>query len=294
MTDFPYLQPGTLFPKAIATAAAALATGALQPIATDCEEIEAGNIRFLVRILANFRRKQAANRAQARKAINPFLPYERDLFVADLSPSHLCLLNKFNAVDHHLLMVTRTFQSQEDWLKLEDFEAAAICLREIDGLVFYNGGTLAGASQPHKHLQLIPLPIGDRDRLPLDPAIAAVSFQKGIGRLPDYGFAHALSPIGEIWSLELSEVAAALLGCYRELLQAVGLNIIGDRQTAAYNLLLTRDWMMAISRSQASFQGIEVNALGFAGALLVRDRDRLLQLKSITPLALLHAVAQKL
>ena len=41
-----------------------------------------------------------------------------------------------------------------------DFDALARGLAAIDGLAFYNGGTVAGASQPHKHLQLVPVPLG--------------------------------------------------------------------------------------------------------------------------------------
>ena len=29
-------------------------------------------------------------------------------------------------------------------------------LAEVEGLAFFNGGTVAGASQPHKHLQVVP------------------------------------------------------------------------------------------------------------------------------------------
>ena len=35
-------------------------------------------------------------------------------------------------------------------------------------LAFYNSGKVSGASQPHKHVQIVPLPLGDSDshRLP--------------------------------------------------------------------------------------------------------------------------------
>ena len=42
--------------------------------------------------------------------------YEVDLFVADISPTHVCILNKFNVVDYHLLIITRAFESQENLL----------------------------------------------------------------------------------------------------------------------------------------------------------------------------------
>jgi ATP adenylyltransferase len=91
-------------------------------------------------------------------------------------------LNKFNIIDHHLLIVTRTFKEQETWLTLQDFEAMWACLNEIDGLVFYNGGKTAGASQRHKHLQLVPLPLVEEGlKIPIEPAIASVIFQDSIG-----------------------------------------------------------------------------------------------------------------
>ena len=55
---------------------------------------------------------------------NPFLPYEEDLFVADLSDAHLLLLNKYNVVAHHLLVVTRRFEPQSDLLNSADLDAA--------------------------------------------------------------------------------------------------------------------------------------------------------------------------
>jgi hypothetical protein len=45
--------------------------------------------------------------------INPFLPYDEELWVADLNKTHTLLLNKFNLVDHHTLVVTREFEKQE-------------------------------------------------------------------------------------------------------------------------------------------------------------------------------------
>jgi ATP adenylyltransferase len=37
-------------------------------------------------------------------------------------------------------------------LKPKDFEAILITMKALDGFAFYNSGTLAGASQPHKHI----------------------------------------------------------------------------------------------------------------------------------------------
>ena len=85
-------------------------------------------------IMLNRRRKQEVTAAQRQRAINPFLPYDEDLYVADLSPTHVCLFNKFNVFEHHLLIVTRQFVDQETPLDRTDFEALAVAMAEIDGL----------------------------------------------------------------------------------------------------------------------------------------------------------------
>ena len=134
-----FWQTGTLQAKLAAQTQYALATGALKPIATDYQFIEHRGISFLVRILANLARKEAARKAQQKhtnKPFNPFLPYEANLYVSDISDTHLCLLNKFNVVDHHLLIVTRAFEPQENWLTLADFEALWKCMVEVNSFFF--------------------------------------------------------------------------------------------------------------------------------------------------------------
>ena len=39
---------------------------------------------------------------------DPFEPHEEALFVQDLGPDHKLLLNKFNVVAHHCLVVTKS------------------------------------------------------------------------------------------------------------------------------------------------------------------------------------------
>jgi sulfate adenylyltransferase (ADP) / ATP adenylyltransferase len=131
-------------------------------IPTEYEIIESEGIPFLVRIASNLVRKQQAKKPRRDFYLDdqysPFLPYEEDLFVTEISDTHFGLLNKYNVVDHHLLMVTSEFEEQEAFLNLFDFIAIGACLSEIDGLAFYNSGYVAGASVRHKHLQFIPLP----------------------------------------------------------------------------------------------------------------------------------------
>src|SRR5512147_666107 len=146
----------------------ALASGALQPIETETILLEDGGVRFIVRAVSSLARKSEARSSAA--AADPLGDYEPDLFVADLAPSHYVLLNKFPVVAGHALLVTRRFERQERLLGVEDFGALLACLREVDGLGFYNGGIAAGASQGRKHLQFVPLPLAAKspDDVPME------------------------------------------------------------------------------------------------------------------------------
>src|SRR5215813_96042 len=225
---------------------------------------------------------------------NPFLPYDPDLFVASISPTHISLLNKFNVVEHHLLIVTRAFEDQQSQLTQKDCEALLIALTEIDGLAFYNAGPVAGASQRHKHLQLIPLPsIGPR--LPIESLLRFVQMAGATGTVPRLPFLHAYAPMDPGWTNPQKDSGASFFACYRSLLRAAGLSVdatVGSRApTAPYNLLATRRWLLLVPRSQECFEGISVNALGFAGALLVKDAAQLDLLRKHGPMTALERVA---
>jgi ATP adenylyltransferase len=268
----PTFERGTLWRAIVERTARALASGALVPIRTEVEVVEDEGVPFLVRVVSSLERKAQATQPppDGRPPKNPFLaPYEEELFVAHVPPAHACLLNKFNVFDHHALLVTRAYEEQDSLLTLADFEALLACTAEVDALAFYNGGRLAGASQPHKHLQFVSVPLaaGGR-RTPMDEAIAR-------GRLP---FRHALGPPPR----EPGEAHST----YIELLRAMGC----ERPGTPYNLLATRDWMMVVPRVKESFESISLNSLAFAGSLLVKNRELLERVRGVGPMALLREV----
>nr|MBA3613381.1 phosphorylase [Nitrospirales bacterium] len=59
-----------------------------------------------------------------------------------------------------------------------------------------------------------------------------------------------------------------------------------------YNFLVTRQWVLLVPRPTECFEGISVNALGFAGGLLVRDQSQLDRLKTCGPMTALQLVAK--
>ncbi|KZL49922.1 phosphorylase [Nodularia spumigena CENA596] len=285
------LKPGTLWKSIKEQTENALKCGALLSIPTDFEFVEQNGSKFLVRILSNLARKDTAKRQE--KKTNPFLPYEQDLFVADISQTHVCILNKFNVVDYHLLIITRAFEEQEKLLNLEDFAAMWACLAEFEGLAFYNGGKIAGASQPHKHLQIVPLPLTPSGvQIPIEPLLKSAQFTDSVTTVPELPFIHALAKLDPNWSNSPLEAAAATLELYQSLLSAVGLEAVDDnRQSGAYNLLATREWMLIVPRSHEHFDSISVNSLGFAGALLVRNEEQMQIIKEQKPMTILQNVA---
>lgn len=307
------LQPGTLWPRVLATTANALAVGALRPITTTLHLVEEAGIPFLVRVPTGRHGPEAAAQkeahanvepgpaaasgdapASARPAFDPFLPYEPAMFVADLSASHLCLLNKFNVIDHHLLIVTRDYVEQDAPLTEEDFTALAACLGEVEGLAFYNGGKLAGASQRHKHLQLAPFPLGRGDtRLPVEAALLRDEpATTPAPVLRNWPFPHAFVRSAEPWPQQAEAAGRRLWEQHRSLLAALHL----ERTDAAghlppYNWLATREWAMLVPRQAEACAGINVNGLGFAGSLLVRDEALLRYVMQQGPLHVLRCVS---
>ncbi len=287
---------GTLWKLLQERSARAKKLGALHAIQTTSEFVQQNNLQFLVRIVSNLAKKNQEKIEKGlrdARAIDPFLPYDENLWVTDISPTHLCLLNKFNVIDNHILLVTRTFEDQESLLTWEDFEALWTCMAEFDGLAFYNAGSKAGASQQHKHLQIVPLPLAPNGiKVPIEPALMTIKDQKGIGISSRLPFVHAISAVRPQWRADPQQGAEETLQSYHSMLKAVGL--LKDetkKPLGAYNLLITRDWMFLIPRSKECFDSISINALGFAGALLVRDEEEMQKVKQVGPLNILQEVA---
>jgi len=293
----PLLQPGSLLPAIEAQTRAALAAGALLPIETDQTLVEDGGVRFLVRSVSNLERKAEERRrlAMEPRPGNPFLPPEPPLRVGAIGERHLAVLNKFNVLERHLLIVTREFEHQERLLTEADFAALWACLAEFPSLGFYNGGREAGASQPHKHLQLVPLPlVNGETELPISPLIDGASRQGRLGDHPGLPFRNAFAPIHSDLPPNPLAAAAILHDLYEEMLGFVGIGELereGElRQSMPYNLLVTRRWMLLAPRRQEFYQGISVNALGFAGSLFVRNQEEMALVKAVGPMQLLQRV----
>jgi sulfate adenylyltransferase (ADP) / ATP adenylyltransferase len=277
----------------------ALVSGALQPIETRAEHVRVDSIEFAIRVVSSLACKPMAFQPEDRgprsdstsppKPPNPFLPYDPDLYVCDVPPRHVCLLNKFQVVATHVLLVTRQFERQESALDEGDFAALASCLGEADGLGFYNSARVAGASQLHKHLQIVPFLDSDEPGFPLLTvweSSAEVALRVRQAPLP---FPHALERLELPWD-DPPTAGRALCEAYRRLLDYLQRGDPAQVDPLPYNLLVTRRWMFAVPRTREKSEGISLNALAFAGGLLVHDALQLARVRRRGPLAMLAEV----
>lgn len=262
----------------------ALASGALQPIEAEIYRLQDGGLPFTARVAVNLRRKHAQDRQQGTD-FNPFLAPEPELTLGAVGPSHLAVLNKFNVLERHLLLVSRDYRPQDAALDPADHAVLARVLEAGPALAFYNGGRSAGASQGHRHLQLLPADLG-QGGLPFQPLFdAAVN---GTRRLPGLPLRH--------WFTRLPRQpdAHVLAAAYEAGLAACGIACpgrAGERwPDTPYNLLLTAEWMLLVPRRAEQAAGISLNSLAFVGSLFVPDRQRLQTLRAAGPRQLLQQV----
>ncbi|GJQ15562.1 hypothetical protein GpartN1_g7353.t1 [Galdieria partita] len=290
----------------------ALSKGAVIPIATQSFHLVQNSIQFLVRVLTEAQEKKKAS----NQVGNPFLPYDPNLYVVDLTETHVCLLNKFCVVPLHILLVTKFFEPQ-NILTERDFEAASVVLSQWNGVCFYNSCKVAGASQQHKHLQFIPY-----IDMNSDPSIVVtdnvVPFDHLLGNCVDqkvdaFPFVHLVVSLQDLdWSNaeeDIHQKSKYLARTYYSLLNqlssqlehfpdeygTVGMPSKEERRRQEsnpfpYNLIFTREWMYIVPRSLDEWQGIAVNALGMVGTLLVKNQESWSHLKSVGPLELLKKV----
>ncbi|MCG2722195.1 MAG: DUF4922 domain-containing protein [Thermodesulfovibrionales bacterium] len=294
------LEKNTLWKAVLQTSEKALQTGAQFPIPTKYEFIEDAGVRFFVRIFASLRKKaEEKQKQQASEAagisVNPFLPYDKALHVADISDTHIALLNKYNVVDHHLLIVTRHFEDQEILLTISDFETLWVCMAEYNSLGFYNGGEAAGASQRHKHLQMVPLPLApEGPDIPIEPLFKEAIFTGNMATIPAFSFRHVFIPLENDMVNSPLEAARRSFALYASSLVHLGMTPPDTgslkRQSVPYCFILTRKWMLLVPRSREFCDSISINSLGFTGALLVRNTEEMGFLKEYGPMNALRNV----
>jgi ATP adenylyltransferase len=153
---------------------------------------------------------------------------------------------------------------------------------DTGGLWFFNSGARSGASQPHRHLQLLPRHTGELS-CPLAPLLLA----QLDGDQGPWNWAYRLSRRSD------SSGGSDLEELYHDHALALGLGEPGrdPRPLHPYNLLFDDQWFLTVRRVREHCAGFSVNALGFAGFLLSTSSSDHAWLERHGPWALLMEVA---
>ncbi|KAG0325981.1 bifunctional AP-4-A phosphorylase/ADP sulfurylase [Podila horticola] len=237
--------------------------------------------------------------SKAVQKTNPFLPHSPALYVTDVGEEHKILLNKFSIVPRHFLVVTKEFQPQTGPLNPDDLMAVWNTLKAVknsrDALAFYNCGSRSGASQPHKHMQVIPRETPS----PIAELVREVSKRRPGKKENKPGdlFSVPFHCINHV--ILLPDPAASnkdeediLIEAYITLVDAMMMSIreyaeqeeLTDEErmlcssaisSFAYNWILTEEFMMIVPRKQEGFGPISINSMGFGGMVLAKTAGEL-------------------
>ncbi|KAG0173765.1 bifunctional AP-4-A phosphorylase/ADP sulfurylase [Apophysomyces sp. BC1015] len=244
------------------------------------------------------------------KKANPFLPPDPALVVKELD-HHRIVLNKFCVVPHHILVVTKEFKEQTQPLFPLDLYATWETMAAIgpSAVAFYNCGPNSGASQPHKHVQIMPLH-GQGVQPPIAALYQEITNPKPteVYTLNKVPFLHVVMPLDTHFLDSNKGQQDALteylhqmfFGLLDNMFQQIRENTTNnDHSKLSYNFVMTRQFMMLVPRSKEhcvlEYEGdqveLSVNSLGFAGLLLAKtDKERVALEQHPDLLALLQQV----
>lgn len=210
-----------------------------------------------------------------------------------------------------MVLITKEFVSQSTPLTIEDMAVWFKCIQEYQALGFFNGGFKSGASQPRKHMQLVPLrSISITStvpyRTPFDTLLYSVLEKQTLPytinpdqilTIPQFTFPHGVVMLGgDILRMAPMEAGKYLITLYLRLLNhcsmprvyqtatdlassvspvAPSKDILTPEQDyTSHNVLLTKDYLFVVPRTIEAYpDSLSVNALAYAGYFLANKES---------------------
>ena len=233
---------------------------------------------FIIRKLdtAKFNKKKIYGPKQ-----NPFSPWEKILEIDKIGDKHQLILNKYPVQKGHILLITNKWKPQNGWLDINDWGAIQQVNKDTSGLWFFNSSPIAGASQPHRHFQLL-----RRSREEI-----TCPREKWFLEMNSYQDVNSKLKKNIIVSkFNFLENSSFLFEFYLELCKQLGLGdpISNKKPIHPYNILITNKWIALIKRKHDHIHGFSINGLGFAGYLLVTEKSNINYLRKFGPEKLLE------
>lgn len=167
------------------------------------------------------------------------------------------------------------------------------------GLAYYNSGPISGASQPHKHMQIVPLPLAE-DHPPVVPLWTLVVPDDGVVDIHSFPCVAFGSPIP---ASEVDTNTEILEKLYSKLLERTKTFMHSKLRTTtadnddddnddefSYNFLMTKDFMLIVPRRCEYDGSVGCNSVAFAGSFFVRSKEELDYVSTRGPMNILKTV----
>ena len=212
---------------------------------------------------------------------NPFYPWEKTLEIGKVGKKHQLILNKYPVQKGHILLITNSWRPQNGWLDICDWLAIKRVNEDTSGLWFFNSSPIAGASQPHRHFQLLRRSIGE---------ISCPRDQWFLDLLSNNEVNSKLKQNIIVSKFNFLDDSSSIYDLYLKLSKELGLGDpnIDDKPRHPYNILISNKWIAIIKRRKDHIHGFSINGLGFAGYLLVTNKSNVNYLKKFGPEKLLE------
>ena len=212
---------------------------------------------------------------------NPFNPWEKILEIEKIGKNHQLILNKYPVQKGHILLISNSWKPQNGWLDINDWIAIQKVNNDTSGLWFFNSSPIAGASQPHRHIQLLRRSNGEVS-CPREKWFIELELNN------DYG--NKLKKNIVVSKFNFLDNSSNIYNLYLDLTKKIGLgDPINDyKPKYPYNILITNSWIAVIRRKYDHIHGFSVNGLGFAGYILVTEKSNKKYLKKYGPEKLLE------
>jgi len=303
-----------------ATVQAGLSSGNLLFFPSTTHHHTEDGVDFEIRVCPALQKKPSSVKAQLdpaghRERPDPFkAPYVPGLYVGDLASSfgqHVVLLNKYSVVQSHFILATKEYEPQLSPLSPADLVHAYTLLLAgrnsgQNFFAFFNCGEHSGASQAHKHVQFLPIdpPGPPIERLAKMQQVEDSTKPFTMQSLPYAHFTLRLPPVLAA-RIIAEDLADTLCDAYITLLdlvistarrQPVELQAPGP---PSYNVILTLEHLHLIPRCRETYtlpqtgDQLSINALGFAGLLLVKSDHELDALRKEMVKSILKDVAME-
>jgi len=291
-----------LWKRVIEVTEAAKKSGHLSTIETQSSTYEDGGVKWILKFASSLANKPSNNSSDNKKKpdFDPFLPVDSNLFVCEHRDYNI-VLNKFNVNPHHVLLTTKEWQSQDDDLNMKDFASSWYIIKNMNTLAFYNHGKESGASQHHKHVQFLPVPIDaqhSKYNFPLEEILLSNSKDEDndqIFHLDELPFKHACVQFSSarIKPLSDSDEDQDCFGRYVEPLYKKIMEHLQLASNSDYNIIWTTRHLVIIPRKceKTTPAGISMNSVAFIGTMLAKKNEELDAIKQIGPMKLLQSVA---